>query len=91
MLSVHDKDHHSRTEILAEANEVEECSLGELVDGDISKPDEKLLWGIFINAWEGPACLSAADPDTRINLKVLHLSFVQSEERLHNLALIYRI
>lgn len=36
MLSVHDEDHHSRTEILAEANEVEEGRLGELIDGDIS-------------------------------------------------------
>ena len=36
MLPIHNEDHHSSAEILAKVDEVEECGLGELFDGNIS-------------------------------------------------------
>ena len=64
MLPVHNEDHVGRTEILAKVNEVEEGSLGEFFDGDIPKPNEELLRGFIIHAWESPACLRTSDADS---------------------------
>ena len=76
MLPVHNEDHVGRAEILAKVDEVEEGGLGEFFDGDIPKPNEELLWGLIIHAWESPACLSSSDADSWINLKVFHLVLV---------------
>lgn len=64
MLPVHNEDHGGRTEILAKVNEVEEGGLGEFFDGDIPKPNEELLRGLIIHAWESPACLRTSDADS---------------------------
>lgn len=57
MLSVHNEDHLLGTEIRCKINQVEEGSLGELVDCDAAQPDEELGTLFIIDAREGPAGL----------------------------------
>lgn len=52
-----DENHLLGASSLGEACQVEECGLGKLFDGDITKPDKELRSLLVINTWEAPASL----------------------------------
>ncbi len=83
MLPIHDEDHLFSTKVCCEVNQIKERSLGEFVDRDISQPDEEFLTLLFVDAREGPACLLASDPGSRIYFKILGLSVLQLQKVVH--------
>lgn len=83
MFPIHKENDLLGPEIRCEVNQVEERSLGEFVDGDISQPDEELGTQLIVDAREGPACLLSSDPRPRVDFKILGLAILQLQQCLH--------
>jgi hypothetical protein len=76
------------TSILSEISEVKEGGLCETLNGDVAEPDEEGLALLIKHTGETPAHLSAVEADSGIELKVLHLSVLDSEELHHHLVVV---
>lgn len=83
MLPIHEENHLVGAEVRCEVNQVKECSLGEFVDRDISKPDEELVAQLVVDALESPACLLARDSGPGVDFKVFRLTILQLQKGLH--------
>jgi len=66
MISVLDEDHFGCASLFSESYEVQEDALGELVNGDVSEPDEESSGLLVEKAGEGPV----ADLSIKTNLGV---------------------
>ena len=90
MVSVQHKDHLFASSLLSKVCEVKECSLGELVNVEVSKADNESLIDFVLKTGEVLKTLRSIEAHSRINFDELELAILNFKKLLEHGALVYK-
>jgi len=69
VVSVLDKDHLLAVCLLSKVDQVHECSLSELVNADVSQPDDKVFFEVILETREAPEGARSIETNAGINFE----------------------